>query len=109
VICNFLFRFVSEEANPKNQLGIDRVELFYPSPLLSPGIVLIDTPGVGSTLRHNTDTALRVLSECDAAMFVISVDPPITELEIEYLQQIKPKAAKLLYVLNKIDYVHPTE
>jgi len=78
VICNFLFRFVSEEANPKNQLGIDRVELFHPSPLLSPGIVLIDTPGVGSTLRHNTDTALRVLSECDAAMFVISVDPPIT-------------------------------
>src|SRR5262249_49067336 len=41
--------------------------------------------------------------------FVISVDPPITELEIEYLQRIKPKAAKLLYVLNKIDYVRPTE
>ncbi len=109
VIRQFLFRFVSEEANPKNQLGVDRVDLFYPSPILAEGLVLIDTPGVGSTFRHNTEAALRVLPESDAAIFVISVDPPITEVEITYLEQIKTRAAKLLFVLNKMDYLRPEE
>jgi hypothetical protein len=108
-IRQFLFRFVSEEANPKNELGVDRVDLFYPSPLLAAGLVLIDTPGVGSPLRHNTEAALRVLPESDAAIFVVSVDPPITEVEIAYLEQIRSKAAKLFFVLNKIDYLRPEE
>jgi len=108
-IRDFLFRFISEEANPKNRLGVDRVDLFYPSPILAEGLVLIDTPGVGSTFRHNTEAALRVLPESDAAIFVLSVDPPITEVEIEYLKQIKSKAAKLFFVLNKIDYLRPEE
>jgi len=108
IIRQFLFRFISEEANPRNELGVARVELFYPSRILTEGLVLIDTPGVGSTFRHNTDAALHVLSESDAAIFVVSVDPPITEVEIAYLEQIKSKATKLLFVLNKVDYL-PSE
>jgi 8-oxo-dGTP pyrophosphatase MutT (NUDIX family)/GTP-binding protein EngB required for normal cell division len=108
-IRDFLFRFVSEEANPKNHLGVDRVDLFYPATILANGIELIDTPGVGSTLRHNTEAAHRVLPESDAAFFVISVDPPITEVEIEYLQRIKAKAARLFFILNKIDYLRAEE
>jgi GTPase Era involved in 16S rRNA processing len=104
-IRDFLFKFVSEEANPTNRLGVDRVDLFHPAAILANGLVLIDTPGVGSTFRHNTEAALRVLPECDAAFFVISVDPPITEVEIEYLQRIKMKAAKLFFILNKVDYL----
>ena len=53
-IREFLFRFVAEEANPENRLGVDRVELFYPASILTGGTALIDTPGVGSTFRHNT-------------------------------------------------------
>jgi len=104
-ISRFLFKYISEEANPKNKLGVARVDLFYPSPILADGIVLIDTPGVGSTFRHNTEAALGVLPECDAALFVISVDPPITEVEINYLRQIRKTASKLIFVLNKIDYL----
>jgi GTPase Era involved in 16S rRNA processing len=108
-IRQFLFRFVSEEANPKNELGVERVDLSCPAPILANGVVLIDTPGVGSTFRHNTEAALRVLPECDATLFVISVDPPITEVEIEYLKQIKAKVSKLDFILNKADYLRPKE
>ena len=45
-IRDFLFRFVAEEANPKNRLGVARVDLLYPAPILADGTVLIDTPGV---------------------------------------------------------------
>jgi Dynamin family len=108
-IRNFLFRFVAEEANPENRLAVSRVDLFYPTSLLAEGTVLIDTPGVGSTFRHNTRAALEVLPECDAALFVVSADPPITEAELDYLRHVKAKAARIFYILNKIDYLGAAE
>jgi GTPase Era involved in 16S rRNA processing len=100
-----LFRYVAEEANPENQLGVARVELFYPAEILRDGTVIIDTPGVGSTLRHNTEAALQVIPECDAAFFVISADPPITETELVYLRRLKAKIPRIFFVLNKVDYL----
>ena len=97
-IRNVLFRFVAEEANPENRLGVERVDLFYPASILADGTVIIDTPGVGSTLRHNTEAALQVLPESDAAFFVVSADPPITEVELEYLRRLKSKtSARVLH------------
>lgn len=90
-IRDFLFRFVAEEANPKNCLGVERVELFYPASILEGGTVLIDTPGVGSTHRHNTDAALQLIPACDAVLFVVSADPPITEVELGYLRRLHQK------------------
>jgi GTP-binding protein EngB required for normal cell division len=100
-----LFNFVAEEANPKNHLDVARVDVFYPAPILKTGVVLIDTPGIGSTHRHNTDTALAVLPECDAALFVVSVDPPITEAELAYLKMVRSNVARVFFVLNKVDYL----
>jgi GTPase Era involved in 16S rRNA processing len=108
-IRRFLFQFVAEDANPENRLGVERIDLFYPAPVLTGNTVLIDTPGVGSTLRHNTEAALRVLPECDAVLFVVSPDPPITEVELEYLRNLKSKIARILFILNKADYVQPDE
>ena len=108
-IRDFLFRFVAEEANPKNRLGVERVDLFYPASILAGGTVLIDTPGVGSTHKHNTDAALEVLPECDAALFVVSADPPITEVELDYLQRLRSKTSRVFFILNKADHLTPEE
>jgi len=101
--------FVTEEANPRNVLNVARVDVFLPSELLERGVILIDTPGVGSTHRHQTAAADAVLPECDAALFVLSADPPITEIEIEYLARIQQTLTRLIVVLNKIDIVEPRE
>jgi hypothetical protein len=105
----YLHRFVAEEANPHNRLGVARAELFYPAPILATGTVLIDMPGIGSTLTHNTDAALKILPECDAALFIVSADPPITEVELRYLQTLRSKVTRLFFVLNKADYLQPDE
>ncbi len=101
--------FVTEEANPRNFLNIARVDVFLPAELLDRGVVLIDTPGVGSTHRHQTAAADAILPECDAALFVVSADPPITEIEIEYLARIRQTVVRLIVVLNKIDVIEPQE
>jgi hypothetical protein len=100
-----LYRLVTEEGNPENEAHVARVDLGFPAPVLSHGIVLIDTPGIGSTFQHNTDTAMKVLPACDAAFFVLSSDPPVTAVELDYLDQIRPTVARLFFILNKIDYL----
>lgn len=104
-----LVNFVTEEANPRNVLNITRMNVFLPAEFLEHGVVLIDTPGVGSTLRHQTTAADAVLPECDAALFVVSADPPITQVEIDFLARIRQTVARLIIVLNKIDIIEPHE
>jgi len=104
-INEFLTQYVTEEANPANRLGVSMVEVFHPAPILRQGIVLIDTPGIGSTHRHNTEATLNFIPQCDAALFVLSPDPPITEAEIEFLKEVRSRIGLVFYVLTKADYL----
>ena len=105
----FLAGFVTEKGNPKNKLGVAEVLVDLPAPILSGGVVLIDTPGIGSTYRHNTSATLNFLEQCDAALFLVSADPPITEVELAFLRQVCEKVPRLFFVLNKIDYLNEDE
>jgi hypothetical protein len=98
-----LAQLVTEEGNPENRLGLRRVEARIPVPLLAHGLVLVDTPGIGSTLQHNTEAAVAALPECDLALFVVSPDPPVTAAELAYLCQVRASAARIVVVLNKAD------
>ena len=104
-----LATLVTEEGNPANLFGLRQVEARLLAPLLARGVVLLDTPGIGSTLRHNTEAALAALPECDLALFVVSPDPPITEAELAYLAQVRAAAARVVVVLNKVDTQEPEE
>jgi GTP-binding protein EngB required for normal cell division len=103
-----LMEFVTENANPHNEKGVLQVEITHPAAILR-DVVLIDTPGIGSTYRHNTMATMNFLPQCDAAVFLVSADPPITELEVEFLKEIKNRVAQLFFVLNKVDYLTEAE
>jgi GTPase SAR1 family protein len=100
---------VTEEVNPNNSKELAQVTVRLASPLLQKGVVLIDTPGVGSTFQHNTQAAEAALPACDAALFVVSPDPPITEVEINYLARVRTTAGRIILVLNKIDLLGPAD
>jgi len=100
---SILARHVSEEQNPNNEANVGLVEIDLPTDAALRHIVFIDTPGVGSTLIHNTRAAEAVLSKCDVGVFVVSADPPITAAEAEYLNQIRRYLPKPVFVLNKVD------
>jgi len=106
---DILPRFVSEEENPNNQAGVASVEIDM---ALDPGlehIIFVDTPGVGSTLAHNTEVAERALAECDVGMFVLSPEPPITAAEVDYLKFVRRHLPRILFVLNKVDQLNDSE
>jgi GTP-binding protein EngB required for normal cell division len=98
-------RFVTEEANPGNRLGVARVTARLHTPLLDAGVRLVDTPGVGSVHEHNTRSTDAYLPSLDAAVLVTSADPPISRAERAFLQRVLGHAVRLFVVLNKADYL----
>ncbi len=100
-----LRRYVTERENPGNHLGVERALVTYPSEYLRDGVFLVDTPGVGSVYAHNTDAAHAFVPEADAAIFLTSADPPISAGERAFLEDVRAEAARMFFVLNKVDYL----
>lgn len=98
-----LQNYITESKNPKNKKGVKQVLIEYPSGFLQNGIQIIDTPGVGSIYKHNTDIAYDFVPQADAGIFVVTVDPPISDSELQFLKSIKDYLAKIIFVQNKID------
>jgi GTP-binding protein EngB required for normal cell division len=96
--------YVDESCNPGNRLGVASVEVELAAEL-PPGVVLVDVPGLGSVHQHNTEAALAALPEADAALVVVSVDPPLGQAELTLLSVLRTHAARVDVVLNKVDYL----
>jgi small GTP-binding protein len=101
--------YATEKHNPKNEKGVNRVEVFYPSSYLKSGVQIVDTPGVASIHEHNTTTTYEYLPQTDAAIFLVSVDPPLTQAELLFLQDLKKVVSKIFFIQNKIDIVSDTD
>ncbi|PZX66067.1 dynamin family protein [Hydrotalea sandarakina] len=103
-----LNEFVSEEENPENIKNVAHVIVYHPAPILKT-ITIIDTPGVGSSFEHNTDTTLQFLNKIDVAIFVLSADMPISKTDIEFLQQLYAQIKNIVFVENKKDLLSATD
>jgi GTPase Era involved in 16S rRNA processing len=106
---NQLEEYVTERGNPSNEKKIKHVEVSYPSNYLKDGVFIIDTPGVGSTFENNTEMTYNYLPRVDAALFLLAVDPPMSQSEIAFLADVKDYVEKIFFVQNKIDYMNEEE
>ncbi len=102
-------RFVAEEGNPGNRLGVAVVTVRLHTPLLDEGVRLTDTPGIGSVLEHGTEATTAYLPNVDAAILVTAADPPISREETAFLDRVMEHAVRLFVVLNKADHLDPHE
>ena len=104
-----LSQYVTEKGNPKNEKEVQEVVIAYPSTYLKDGVRLIDTPGVGSVYEHNTDVAYQYLPKSDAALFLLSVDQPVSKAELNFLKDVKEYSHRIFFLQNKADYVGPED
>jgi len=103
-----LAEYVTEAGNPANVHSVARVEARVPLELLRPGLVLVDTPGIGSVFGHN-EAAARALLEADGAILVLSADAPLSEEERKLLAALSERQAPTFFVLNRVDHLSPAE
>lgn len=104
-----LSKYINEQENPNNKLCVSSVSLHTKAPFLEKGLTFVDTPGVGSAHKHNSDAAYAFVKESDAVIFMLSVDSPINQIEIDFLRNAKEYAAKFYFTVNKIDNVEDDE
>src|SRR6266508_453640 len=93
--------YIAEERNPRNEKQVRVVEVYAPSDLLSSGMCLVDTPGLGSVFRQNTETTREFLPHIDAALVVLGADPPISGEEAAIAEEIGRDVPHMLFVINK--------
>ena len=98
-----LNQYVSEEHNPENTKGVTGVEVFVPSALLSTGMCLVDTPGLGSVFTGNTAATQAFIPHIDAALVVVGADPPLAGEELALVEAVGRQVQNLIMVLNKAD------
>jgi GTP-binding protein EngB required for normal cell division len=102
-------RFVTEQHNPGNVLAVARVSAYLDAPVLAGGVEIVDTPGTGSVFAHNTTEATAVLSTMDAAVLVLSADPPLSGSERDLLRQVHQRSVALFVALNKVERLRADE
>jgi len=101
--------FVTESRNPANTRQVARVEVRREVGLLASGLVLVDTPGIGSIHAHSDLVAGLALKETDAAVVVLSADAPFSERERILLGNLAERKSPTFFVLNKVDRLDSDE
>ena len=96
---------VTEPGNPGNRRGLASVTVAVDAPVLARGAELVDTPGTGSVYAHNTAEAQTALETMDAAVFVLTADPPVSASEREFMSRVAGLSVTMFVVLNKADYL----
>jgi small GTP-binding protein len=99
-----LEEFGTERGNPGNSRGVAAITVRLNSPILARGVEMVDTPGTGSVHAHNTAAADDVLPTMDAAIFVLTADPPVSAAERDLLARVHALSVTTFVVLNKADY-----
>ncbi|MFY9846903.1 MAG: dynamin family protein [Trebonia sp.] len=96
---------VTERGNPGNRRHVAAVTVYLDAPVLAGGVELVDTPGTGSVFAWDTAAAHEALETMDAAVFVLTADPPVSAAERDLYVKITGLAVATFTVLNKADHL----
>ncbi len=95
--------YVSENENPDNVKQVESVEIELPELRALRPLEFVDTPGLGSAFAHNTEAALRWLPQVGAALVAVSSDAPLSERDLNLLQELRQHTPKIVLLLTKAD------
>lgn len=101
--------YISEKENPQNTKSVDRISVELPELLRYRGLKFVDTPGLESALAHNTQASVDWLPNVGLALVAVSVDPPLSQRDIELLRSLYQYTPKVVVLLTKADLLNDTE
>jgi GTP-binding protein EngB required for normal cell division len=104
-----LAEFVSEEYNPGNAKHVTRIVATVPSPNLHAGIVLVDTPGLGSLATAGAAETLAYLPQCDLGVVLVDAGSTFTAEDLATVQRLYEAAIPASVLLSKADLLSPED
>jgi len=102
-----LAKLVTEQGNPGNLRNVVRAVVEVPSPRLKQGIVLVDTPGLGSLARRGAAETLAYLPSCDLALFLLDAGTSLNDEDIGTLRLLYEGGIPAIVLLSKADVLAP--
>lgn len=95
--------FVAESRNPNNRRSVAIVDVLTPALSELPGLRLVDTPGLGSVLAHNTQSTREWLPNVAVALVAVSAERPLSDEDRQLIAELRPHAPRVCVVLTKVD------
>ncbi len=86
---------------------VAHIELFLSHPLLDKGLVLVDTPGLQTIVKHHEAITRKAIAEAHIALFVQATDQlGGNQTEWDFMERtLKSNFQKFITVINKWDLV----
>lgn len=94
---------VSEAGNPGNVRKLRSVTASISRQLLSGGLVLVDTPGVGGLGSLHNAVTVSSLPRAHAVLFLSDASQELTGAELRFLKTVRELCPTVFFVLTKID------
>lgn len=98
-----LSRLVTEQGNPGNLANVVRAIVEVPSSKLQQGILLVDTPGLGSLAKRGATETLAYLPSADLALLLIDAGTTLSEEDLGTLRLLYGAGIPALVLLSKAD------
>jgi GTP-binding protein EngB required for normal cell division len=101
--------FVSEDGNPGNVRRVSKVIVSIPADRLREGVVLVDTPGLGSLATVGAAETLAYLPRCDIALVLIDATSTLTADDAATVRALLDAGTPVLVLLSKADLIAPLD
>jgi GTP-binding protein EngB required for normal cell division len=101
--------YVSEAENPENIKRVERLKVDLPELQRLRGLTFVDTPGLESALAHNTEASLEWLPNVGLALVAVSVDPPLSQRDLDLIQKLYAYTPNVSVLVTKADLLSEAE
>ena len=98
--------WVCEEGNPGNAKGVERVQVTCPATVLSNGLSIVDTPGMGGLGAGHAATTLAFLPFADGLILASDASSELSAAEVELMVKALELCPTVLFVQTKTDLYH---
>lgn len=86
---------------------IDHLDVQMPSELLKTGLVIVDTPGINTTVERHQTAALTAVESSGKIVYVLG--GAITQAEIGWLRYIRSHGVDIIFARTKCDLINSAE
>lgn len=104
-----LAEFVTETGNPGNRRRVAVADVFTPAMADWPGLRLVDTPGLGSVLAHNTEATRAWMPNVAVALVTVSAERPLSDEDRRLVAEAREIAPRVVVMLTKVDLLTEAE
>ena len=86
IVANQLRDYASEDGNPGNHKHVTDILVRLPSPRLQEGVILVDTPGIGSLALAGSAQTFAYLPRCDLGVVLIDAASTLNREDLDFLR-----------------------